>query len=240
MALFGRTSKGGVNSLVTADTLNRLAELGRRRYGGTVDVFDPWPTKYQREIQALSAGAQQRCLEALLSAARSTGGWAIYGAEEIVDGTFGSPGNGNRDRDAIFEASIDFQHDIGVWWQSLSPMEQVSWQERHPGEHWQEQREPPSPEAAQITPLAVGEERAITRISQADDARGFFVAHRAQGRYVLELDYPDDHGDRLRDPRDEAGGLYDLYSKVGQGMLLPGVWADSEFEAFLKYPMPRI
>jgi hypothetical protein len=226
--------------LVTVDTLKRLDELGRRRYDGTADGFDPWPVTYQFEIRDLSPSAQQRFLEVLLAAAGAAGGWAIYGAEVIVDAVVGSPGNGDPARDAIFEAAIDFQHDIGVWWLALSPMEQSFWQEQHPGERWQDEREQPAREATQITELAVGEERPITRFSRADDARGFFVAHRTQGRYVLELDYPADDGNRLRDGRDEAGDLYALYSQIGRGMRIPGVWADPEFEPFLKYPMPRI
>lgn len=239
--MFGRKSKSFADHpLVTVDTLERLTRLGRARYEGTVDVYDLWPTTYRFEIQALSPDAQERFLVALLAAVRSVGGWLAYGAEDVVDGTFGSPNKGHVSRDKIFESAIEFQHDIGAWWSGLSPMEQLFWQKRHPGVRWQDEREPPCRDAARITPVAIGEERWITRLTGADDSRGLVVAHRILGRYVLELDYADDDGHRLRDPRDETDDLYELYLKAGRGIPLPGVWADPEFASFLKYPMPRL
>jgi hypothetical protein len=123
MALFGRISRvsSGGHPLITADALSRLAQLGRGRYDGSLDVFDLWPMTYEREIETLSPDEQQRFLEALLPGVQFVGGWAIYGAEEIVDGAFGSAGNGNDARDAIFEASIEFQHDIGSIGRSCTP-----------------------------------------------------------------------------------------------------------------------
>jgi hypothetical protein len=57
---------------------------------------------------------------------------------------------------------------------------------------------------------------------------------------VLQLDYADDEGHRLRDDRDQAGDLYDLYWRFGRGVPLPGLWVDPELEPFLRFPLPRI
>lgn len=236
----GRGDRG--RALVTPDALERIANLGRARFEGNVDVWDTWPSRYTFEIKALSPDELQRYLEALLEAVTAQGGWAIYGAEDIIDGALGfdgRPESGNVTRDALFEAAIDFQRAIGVWWSALSPREQLFWRQRHPGEQWLAEREPPSRQDARITPLEVGQERKLSILSRARDSRGMLVAHRDPGRYVLELDYSDDDGNRLRDQRDEAGDLYDLYWRFGRGIPAPGVWVDPEFEAFLPYPMPR-
>lgn len=225
--------------LITQDAIVRMASHGRGRYDGSLDIWDMWPSKFTHAFSQMSAEEQARSLSALVKMIVPGGGWAIYGAEDLLGGYLPSPGS-DPTRDELFAASLEFQRDGGVWWGALSIQERMFWEQRHPGETWIEPIEPPSRDAAVITPLNVGEERRITLLNRAADSKATYVTHVAEGRYVFQLDYPDDNGNRLRDDRDEADALYDLYWRIGRGMPFPGIWVDPELARFMAFPMPRL
>jgi hypothetical protein len=241
MGLFGKKRSDDVTAhFLSSGALERMAAYGEARYKGTDDPFDTWPVNYTSELSALTPEQQERCVGALAEAVVSTGGWTVYGAEDLIMSVVGSPGKGSAARDTIFEAAIDFQRDTGIPWNALSALEKISWQNRHPGEEWLTPREPPTREQAGITPLPVGQERKLSTLTAAEDSKATYVVHAQEGKYLLQLDYPNDEGTRLRYDQDEADDLYDLYLRLGRGLPIPGVWVDHEFEAFLPYPMPRI
>lgn len=240
MSIFGRKrTQGSQCPLLAGDAITRLASYGKAHYDGTVDVFDMWPGNFVYEFSQLPAERQRSCLEALIERTVPDEGWAIYGAEDLLGGDLGRPGTDPL-RDALFEAYLQFQRSGGVWWNALSPQEHIFWEQRHPDEEWLHPKGAPSRETAQITPLPVGEERRLTMLSRAADAKGMYVVHREPGAYVLQLGYSDDEGNQLRDDRDQADDLYDLFMRFGRGMPFPGVWADPELEQFMLYPAPRL
>jgi hypothetical protein len=245
MNLFGRkreretAPRGDAHPLITQDAVVRLATHGRGRYDGTLDIWDTWPSNFSYEFSALAPDEQKRCLAALVKTIVPHGGWAIYGAEDLLSANLESPGT-DATRDALFTSALEFQRNGGVWWNALSIQEQTFWRQRNPDEEWLEPKDPPSRETAKITPLPVGEERRITMLTRAADSKTTYVVHADEDRYVFQLDYADDNGNRLRDDRDEADDLYDLYWRVGRGMPYPGLWVDPELEQFMPYPAPRL
>jgi len=148
----------------------RLANYGKGRYDGTLDVWDTWPSSFICEFSALTPAEQKACLASLVSTIVPNGDWAICGGEELLGGYLDSPGS-DPTRHALFEASLEFQRNRGVWWNALNIQEQMFWRERHPEEEWLPAREPPSREAASITPLSVGDERRITLLNRAADSK---------------------------------------------------------------------
>lgn len=231
-------AKASRHSLVTDQVLAALADYGKAVYDGTPSEGDAW--EFNSQFAMLEPEEQARCLESLVRAVVPDGGWALYGAEELIGPHLESPGSGDLLRDELFAATLDFQRRGGVWWNALSPREHLFWSERHPDEQWLEPRQPPSRETAQITPLAVGEERKLTMLNRSRDTQAIYVARPEETRYVMQLDYPAEDGTRSREDNDEAADLYELYLRVARSMPFSGLWVEQEFEAFLPFPAPRL
>jgi len=152
---------------------------------------------------------QHAWVTALSEEVLPVGGWAVYGASEVVMKVMGHP-VGLPAYCAILDASLELQRDAGVWESQMSPNEVIYWKERHPEEIWLPRREPPSRETASITPLAVGDERKLGSVTRRADSNAIYVLHPDTDRYVWLLDYPDSSstaGARLREERGAFEGL---------------------------------
>lgn len=171
MSLFGRSRERGQAAahptFLPADIVARVEKHGKERYHGDNDPFDPdmWSSDYIHELRALSRDEQEKWVSALAAAVLPVGGWAVYGAEELLMSALGPPGH-ITGHGEIVEAALEFQRAGGVWWNALSPAEQVYWTAHHPDASWLEPRDPPSRDEVKITPLSVGEERKLSSLTR--------------------------------------------------------------------------
>jgi hypothetical protein len=223
-----------------ADVLARMAAYGQASWNLEHEIFESGP--FDEELGRLRPEAQAAWVSALSDEVLPAGGWALYGAAEVLMKALGHPVH-LESYCAILDASLQFQRDAGVWDSQLSPNERLYWQERHPEEIWLPRREAPSCESATITPLAVGDERKLGAVTRRPDSNAIYVIHPEHKRYVWLLDYPDSSsatGGRLREERGTFGDLYDLYRALGQNSPLPGLWVHPELEPFLPFPAPRL
>jgi hypothetical protein len=218
---------------------NVAAELGRygqARWNGEITAFDATP--FDELLARMTPDQLRGWVSRLSPVVVPVGGWTVLGAQYLV-----MP----RDEQlkdlptywAIMDAALEFQRDSGVWEIQLAPRERAYWQRRHGNEPWLPRREPPSREAAVITPLPAGQERKVTVMTKHADSNEVYVSHPDPDRYVAIVEGGGDRG-RVRKEADSAGSLYDLYLKISQAMGLPNHWTDLEFDPFLPFPAPRI
>ncbi len=235
----GASSRAATQVLPT-DVLARMAEYGQASWNLEYAILEPAP--FDEELGRMRPEAQAEWVAALSEEVLPVGGWAAYGAAEVLMKALGHPVQ-LESYCAILEASLQFQRDAGVWDSQLTPNEQLYWQEMHPEEIWLSRRDPPSRESARITPLAIGEERKLGAVTRRPDSNAIYVIHPEHERYMWLLDYPDSSsatGGRLREERGTFGDLYDLYRALGQNSPLPGLWVHPELEQFLPFPAPRL
>ena len=115
------------------------------------------------------------------------------------------------------------------------------WNAEHPDEPWLPPRRPPARDDAVITPLAVGEEREIARVSGDDDPRVIFATRPSADNYVIVIQHPQDDGPPTRGQMFAADNLYDPYLGVGMHEYsLPHFWNHPEFEPFCRHLWPRL
>lgn len=231
-----------------ADIAAKMAKYGRSRRNPPRDAsellaYDPYESgAYIETLRAMPPDEQRAWVIALSDAVVPLGGWAAYGAADLVMAAMDHPVDLAAYR-SILDARLQFQRSSCVWESELSINEKVYWRETHPDELWMTPTNPPSRDAAVITDLPVGQERRIAVMSAVPDSNEVYAYRPEAGRYVAIVEAPVERGadrGRVRDEADWADNLYDLYCKLGQHMHLSNYWADPELEPFFPYPSPKI
>ncbi len=212
-----------------------MADYGRAECHGENQALEPGP--HQVELQRLPPEVQRGWVAALRDAVLEAGGWAIPGAATAVMNALRHP-LGIPAYCELLDASLAFQRAEGLWEGQLSGDEMSYWRERHGDEPWQQPRDPPSPTAASIAELPVGEERKLTVLWRWPDSKELYVAHPREGVYVVLLEYLDDTGQRTREQQATFADLYDLYSAVATHTFSPCHWVNEELEPFFPVATP--
>lgn len=245
MGLFGRKARP---VSLPADIAARMAKYGRDRRNPPRDMYellayDPYESgAFINTLQAMPPDEQRAWVNALSDIVVSVGGWAAYGAADLVMAAMSHPVDFAAYR-SILDASLEFQRSSCVWESELSINETLYWQETHPGELWMTPTSPPPRDAAVITDLPVGQERRIAVMNAIPDSNEVYASRPEAGRYVAIVEAAVERGEargRVRNEADSAENLYDLYCKLGQHMLAPNHWVDPELEPFFPYPSPKI
>lgn len=241
----GSTSAERAHPLLPPEIVARLERYGRFRVdrytAGEPDPLDPaWepiiPTKFETDART----DPERYVDALAEVVGPVGGWSIYGAAEfaldIGDHDLESPAYRT-----LFVGGLMVRREAGVPWPMLNGFDQVYWNTEHAGEPWQPTRQPPKREEAAISPLEVGQEREIARVSGGEDPKVILATRPSADRYALVIEHPRDDGPPARGEMFAADNLYDVY--VGVGMeehALAHFWNDAEFEPFCRHLWPRL
>jgi len=245
MGLFAKKARA---VRLPADMAAKMAKYGQDRWNPPRDlsallVYDPYESgSFIEALRAMPPDEQLAWVSALSDVVVPVGGWAAYGAADLVMSAMSHPVELAAYR-AILDASLQFQRSSWVWESGLSVNEQVYWQEAHAGEQWMTPTPPPSRDAAVITDLPVGDERMIVVMSAIPDSNKVYASHPEAGRYVAIVEAPverDADRGHVRNEADSAESLYDLYCLLGQHMIQSSHWLDPELEPFFPYPSPKI
>ena len=181
-----------------------------------------------------------RYVRAISEVAVPVGGWAVYGAAEFAL-DIGSHDLEDPAYRRLFVEGLLVRRAAGVPWPMLNGFDQMYWSAEHPEEPWLPPRVPPARDEAVLTPLAVGEERAIARLSGDDDSKVLYATRPLAGTYAIVIEQPQDEGLPARRVMFEAGGQYDAYLGVGMHEFsLAHFWTDAEFEPFCRHLWPRL
>lgn len=246
MAGMWQSSSGAPRDQVSlpSDMRSRLRRYGRhkvdRHTSGEPGPLDPgWDPIIPIAFEMEARTDPPRYVHALSELAVPVGGWTVYGAAEFAldIGTHDLEDPAYR---RLFADGLMVRRAAGVPWPMLNGFDQEYWSAEHPDEPWQPPRIPPAREEAVLSPLAVGEERAIARVSGDDDSKVLYATRPSAETYAIVIAHPQDEGPPTRGVMFEADGQYDAYLGVGMHEFsLAHFWTDAEFEPFCRYLWPR-
>ncbi len=220
-----------------------MERSGRHRIAphtsGEPSPLDPdWepiiPIDFEMKVRA----EPQNYIEVLAEVIVPVGGWAAYGAAELALDVMEHDLDNSAYR-ALFVAGLEVRRQAQVPWVMLNSFDHAYWSDAHPDEPWLPERQPPSREAADITPLKVDQERRVAQVSPGDDSKVLLITRPAPDRYAMLIEHPQEDGSRMRGVFYEAGTLYDVYIGAGQ-QVLAHFWNAPEFEPFCRYLAPRL
>jgi hypothetical protein len=229
--------------MLPSDIVSVMERSGRHKIAphssGEPGPLDPgWEPIIPFAVEQRARAEPEKYVAALAEVIVPVGGWALYGAAELALDVMNHDLDNSAYR-ALFVGGLDVRRKAGVPWVMLNSFDQVYWEQAHPDEPWLPERQPPTREAANITPLEIYEERRVAQVSPRDDSKLIFIARPAADRYVMVLETPQDDGSRLRGEMYTASTLYDVYAAVGE-RVIAHFWNDPEFESFCKYVAPNL
>lgn len=220
------------------DIVAQMEERGRVRSEG----FKSELTNAQdQHFLSLSQPEKETYVNALAEAVVPIGGWALLGAADLLVQAVFEP----DDHPAyvrLLLAAIELQRAVRVSDIAMSTYETMFWRKHNPGHEWLEPKFPPARAEAQISPLAVGEEREVGRHTSSPTSNLVFVRRTAEDRYLAFVDQEVERGEpakgRVEAPMREADNLYDLFVFLGESPLA-NFWNHEELEPFCIYDRPR-
>lgn len=233
MGLFSRQSRD--DGPLPEDIVVQMEERGRvRSEGFKTELTDA----QDQHFLGLSQQEQETYVDALADAILPVGSWAVLGAADLLVKAIFEP----EDRPSyvgIVLAALELKRSVRVSDIALSTYEGEFWRRHNPGCEWLEPKLPPARDDAQISPLAVGEEREVARHDSAPDTNRVLVRQTADG-YLAFVDRPVERGEpmRVETRMREAGNLYDLFVFLGESPVA-NFWNHSELEPFCIYDRPR-
>jgi hypothetical protein len=197
------------------------------------------PAPYEEHLRGQSARERVAWAADLDDDLAEAGGWASVGAADLFLRVFGVDDEEMPPAvHATVRRGLSFKRSLGMWECSLSGHESAYRQRHAPGEVWLERQLPPSRDAVEIEPLAPGSDRLLATLTDEPGAKALYAVRRADGAYVVQLDYDDD-GTRRREERGAGfDDLYDLYAALGGSSVVPSAWTDPVFARFQPYPQP--
>lgn len=215
-----------------------MVERGRVRSEGFKNELTD---AQERHFLSLSQEEREEYVDALAEAVLPLGGWAVIGAADLLVKAIFEP----DDRPSyvrLLLADLELKRAVRVSDIALSMYEAEFWRRHNPGREWLEPKYPPARDDAQISPLAVGEEREVGRHTSAPTSNLVFVRRTAGDRYLAFVDQEVEHGEpakgRVEAPMREADNLYDLFVFLGESPLA-NFWNHEELEPFCIYDRPR-
>jgi hypothetical protein len=189
----------------------------------------------------LSQEEQEAYVDALAETIVPIGGWALLGAADLLVQAVFEP----DDHPAYVKlllAAIELQRAARVSDIALSTYETMFWRQHNPGREWLEPKSPPTRAEAQISPLAIGEEREVGRHTSAPTSNLVFVRRTGEDSYLTFVDQEVERGEpakgRVEAPMREADNLYDIFVFLGEAPF-PNFWNHDELEPFCIYDRPR-
>jgi hypothetical protein len=189
----------------------------------------------------LSQEEQEAYVDALAETIVPIGGWALLGAADLLVQAVFEP----DDHPAYVKlllAAIELQRAARVSDIALSTYETMFWRQHNPGREWLEPKSPPTRAEAQISPLAIGEEREVGRHTSAPTSNLVFVRRTGEDSYLTFVDQEVERGEpakgRVEAPMREADNLYDIFVFLGETPF-PNFWNHDELEPFCIYDRPR-
>lgn len=234
MGLFRRQSGGPL----PPDIAGQMEERGRARNEGLkTELTDA----QERHFLSLSQPEKEAYVDALAGAILPLGGWAVLGAADLLVKAVFEP----EDRPSyvsLLLAALELRRAVRVSDIALSVYEGEFWRQHNPGREWLEAKSPPARADAQISPLAIGEEREVGRHTSAPTSNLVFVRRTAEDRYLSFVDQEVERGEpakgRVEAPMREADNLYDIFVFLGETPF-PNFWNHDELEPFCIYDRPR-
>jgi hypothetical protein len=233
MGLFSRQPSDG--GPLPPDIVAQMEERGRvRSEGFKTELTDA----QDQHFLSLSQQEQETYVDALAEAILPLGGWAILGAADLLVKAIFEP----EDRPSyvgLLLAALELKRSVRVSDIALSLYEGEFWRRHNPGREWLEPKLPPGRTDAQISPLAVGEEREVARHDSAPDSNRVLLRQTADG-YLAFVDMPITRGEapRVETRMREADNLYDIFVFLGESPVA-NFWNHSELEPFCIYDRPR-
>jgi len=233
------TPRSAPRGLLPAGVVQLMERFGRFRidiFASNEDPGDLWD-RIQQPIYEAGLKDREAVIRSLADTCIPVGGWAAYGAAEVVIDLWGPTPQG-PDWPRLVDAAIDFFRANFVppmrtpkyMWDRFTSTGGRS-------NTWLPLRPPPQREDAVITPLHEGETRRVLKLAPAPDANLILV--RQQGdEYVAVIDAAWSNDDPTRSESDwkRAANLYDLFYELGWSTQVWD-WAHPEMEPFI--PAPR-
>ena len=189
----------------------------------------------------LSQDEQEAYVDALAETIVPIGGWTLLGAADLLVQAVFEP----DDHPAYVKlllAAIELQRAVRVSDIALSTYETMFWRQHNPGREWLEPKLPPARAEAQLSPLAVGEEREVGRHTSSPTSNLVFVRRTAEDRYLAFVDQEVERGEpakgRVEAAMQEADNLYAIFVFLGESPLA-NFWNHEELEPFCIYDRPR-
>jgi hypothetical protein len=231
MGIFSRKQRG----LLPPDTLQMMERFGRHE----IDVMSSSDDAYavfqatQEPLFPVASDQPDLFIKELADVCVPIGGWVVYGAGRTVVNLVGiRPANPDWTR--IVDATISFLRSNLVPPIRVRPYEWERFvQNGGTANTWLELRVPPTRDQSKISPLQIGEQRSVIRLSSDPNANMVIVERRAEG-YVALIDaaWSDDDPTRSQKDWKSAESLYDIYSEVAWSSQVWD-WVDSEIEPFM-------
>jgi len=215
-----------------------MEERGRVRSEG---FQNPLTMTQERHFLNLGQTEQEEYVDALAEAVLPIGGWAVLGAADLLVKVVFEP----EDQPSyvrLLLAALELKRAARVSDIALSTYEGEFWRRHNPGRDWLEPKFPPTRVDAQISPLAIGEEREVGRHTSFPTSNRVLVRRTAEDRYLAFVDQEVERGTpaegRVEAPMREAGSLYELFVFLGESPLA-NFWNHPELEPFCIYDRPR-
>lgn len=234
MGIFRRQTRGPL----PPDIVVRMEERGRVRSEG---FRNDLTEAQERDFLSLSQAEQEAYVDALAEAVLPVGGWGVLGAADLLVKAVFEP----EDRPSyvrLLLAALELKRAARVSDIALSIYEGEFWRQHNPGRDWLEPKSPPTRADAQISPLAIGDEREVGRHTSSPTSNRVLVRRTAEDRYLAFVDQEVERGEpakgRVEARMREADNLYELYVFLGESPLA-NFWNHSELEPFCIYDRPR-